>query len=410
MRDDHRITALLLLLVVAGKLFVVSNGYLLPTITSTTTTTSFRRRRRCPTSRQTTLVLLKVQQNKQNQNHPEVAVVEVLEGKLKILEEVVKELHHRSSSSEGTTQKESQQQQQEQQQKQQFVARIQTLEEALKQSRISTRQQQETMESLQERLVTKGKDHEKELESIRTAMDQRSEERDDALVAFQDQSSAIQDQVLRKNKEKYEEAMEQTQEELRLKEQELAVLVETLETREVEREQELAHTKKRVHRQDNLQLQEELGRLRTELEADHGAILLERDDALASLTLQVSDYKKQVESLEADIERLSTSDSDLAEQVEIATGAVHAAEKREKATLLQLEDTKKRLNQAQVYRRVQELTLEALGNEQKELEDENQQLKEALQATEARASQAEAAAAARPRSIWRRIRLRFSRA
>ncbi len=76
-----------------------------------------------------------------------------------------------------------------------------------------------------------------------------------------------------------------------MKEQELALLVETLETQELEREQEMAHMKKHVHRHD-MQLTEELGRLRMELEANHGTILLERDDAIASLTHKSSGLQK----------------------------------------------------------------------------------------------------------------------
>ena len=171
-------------------------------------------------------------------------------------------------------------------------------------------------------------------------------------------------------KGKFERDIEGFQGQLTEKEDALASSVEKVETQVLQSDEEIAQVKKRIASQE-MELEAEVQRVKTEVKGGYQASLLDKDDEIAIIQLQVTEYKENIRSLQADVDKLAGGDSDHEEQTEIATAAVHAAEKREKAGMLDLEESERELKQAHVFMKLQRLTLRGLADEQQERDEEN---------------------------------------
>jgi hypothetical protein len=317
--------------------------------------------------------------------------VELLEGKLAILQEVVKELHHREIQHKNSSAASKQE-------KDEATMR---LEKEVDNSKIFEREQTEKIENLNERLLSRRKDFDQEIEALKTSMGLKCDEKDNELVVLRENSLQM--------KEDYETEIDKLRGELAVKAAELGSLEEKYETDGLENDKKIAKLEQRVENH-NLQLEKEIQRVKRELEDEHHAELAEKRMEIAQIQLEIQDYKKQIRSLASKVEELSEGDSNHEERIEIATAAVHAAEKRGEAASRELQDSEKRRKQLQVFLKLQQLTLQGLVDEMQENDEEMQQLKEALTTTKAKAAEAEVSLVAQPVSIWSRIKTRFSSA
>jgi hypothetical protein len=333
------------------------------------------------------------------QQNSESGEIELLEGKLQILEEVVKELYHRENKRKDDDSIATNQQQQ-------------LLEQELENANALEKDQSEQIDLFKEQLVLK----EEHIERLKVELDLKTKEQAEKTAALterleqecnqKDEELASFRERLLRVKGKFERDIEVFEGELAGKEDELVSWVDKFETQVLQSDEAIAQLTKRLASQE-MELEAEVQRVKTEADGGHQAALLDKEDEIAILQLQVTEYKEKIRSLQADVDKLSEGDSDRGEQLEIATAAVHAAEKREKAGILDLEESERKLKQAHVFLKLQRLTLRGRADEHQERDEENERLKEALKNAREQVATAQAAQAqSESQSIWRRIKSR----
>lgn len=311
--------------------------------------------------------------------------IDLLQGKVKILEEVVKELHHRENNHRDSTKTKQEEHQQV----------VRALEKDLERYKVQETEQTRQFQNLKESQILQGKKYEEDVAAITETLGQRCKESDKKLLASQEKLFRLE--------EGFKNDTAKLQGRLANREEELNILKEKIKMLGTQGEEENALQNNRISSLERRLRDAEQGK--ADMEKEHELTLQARNNEISKINLKVGDGLDIIHSLRAELKEMTRVDSDRDEQVEIATAAVEAAQKREKVATTMLVESETRTKQARVILKLQQLTLKALADELREFEEEKKTLRLELQ--DLRGKQAQAPV--RRQNVWKRIRSMFAK-
>ena len=260
-------------------------------------------------------------------------MVEILEGKVRILEQVVKQQQQNDSTSSDAAAK------------------------AIKEINTKLINANKTVQEFESKI--------KELEK---QLDQAKESKFDQAL----------ENTLRETKLKLEQKVQSLSTDLDKQGQENKIMKESIQSKETNYATELAKVKQKMQRakeQDAALLK----RVQDELHEERKLAIKGKDDEIKALKVDLKSREDIIQKLKAELEEIPKKlNKETEERIEIAKAAVSAAEKREQASLDQVEELKTQLKQAKVQVKVQLLTIQHFEREQDEYEEELVQLEKAL--------------------------------
>lgn len=345
----------------------------------------------------------------------------VLEGKLSILQDVVKEMDARHK----------QLLEQSENAEKDFCQQLETLRTDIEDAQKTAHFKEETIQSLQTDLQELEERHADALKRLKSTMDQDQEDLSKEL-------SALSDERLEKVKKEYSEYVSRLQSQLESKENERQELEDRLQVTDKAHmatikglESKIAHLEANLEIEKTNQIKEEtldgqkekiaalqrdyeesLERLETErFKADELEALDERRRAtIQELEGQIHQLSLEKDKFSADLESMSIQSE---ERVEIAAAAVKAGEKREEKLRDEADRLEQQLRQSQVQARILRLAMNGFVDENKEYEDqrdelwgETEQLETKLQQAMSRIVELEKE---NQRTLWQRVKAKFSK-
>jgi hypothetical protein len=297
----------------------------------------------------------------------------LLEGKLLILQDVVKELHRRQQTA----------QQLEQETNQETKVRITNLQNELETSQQKIQKQSIELEELHKQLLTMKDVHATELSRLTTEKDRQYQQQ---TVDLQQQSTEQIEEI----KQTYDQQIATLQTQIKSKEKELDSLTSQMKIQMLRDQKEIDSLRSKL-----TVAQDAASRIQQEediVQRDRSIEVQKKDETILELTGQlralqaklertVHDYKHQIQDLSNENRSLLSRLEEIAqrndEQMEIATAAVKAAESRERRAQLELEAVEKQCKQRTVQVKIQKLAMDGMIQEQSDLEEEADRWKEA---------------------------------
>ena len=329
-------------------------------------------------------------------------VVEILQGKLTVLEQVVTELNRRQKDQlvlEEERQKAATAQQNEAEE--QYQAEIQKLGLELEEAKLQGKEIKDDFDKIQESLKAQKQEYDEEIRGLKERLTVKNrEERERADSKTQEQLEQL-DARHHKKTEKLRLQLED-------KEEEMTVMKESFESEKLRQADKIAVLTK--HLADSvMQKDKALSELRSELGAEQSQQDQEIQAELSKLQAQLRERTTQIQSLEKELSEATKTPietgpspeeiekivndakdsakadvkSELEERITIATAAVTVAEQREKDAIKKLEKSKEQLQQAQLQVKIQQYTIKMMEESEIEYDEEIDYLRDAL--TDARA-------------------------
>ena len=326
----------------------------------------------------------------------------LLEGKLSILQDVVKEMDTRQK----------QIQEKSETAEKDYEEKLYNLGKEIDESEKTTGIQDEKIQSLKNELDDMEDQHISDLERLETRKDREYKEQSKEL-------SALASDRLDKIKIEYDHRTSQLQSRLEAKEKEIDELSSEFTTKSKETKDIIEAL--RARGQIAIAKQQEEQReiktedvLRTEMkeneESQRAAKEIEIDILKASHQKIVEEYKIKIEELSserddmsAELDAISTKSD---EQVEIATAAVKAGQKREETIQEKSDDIAKQLQRSRLQVKIMRMAMEGISDENRELLSQKETLKHTLDIARDGIAELENE---KSKSLWQKLRTRVSR-
>ena len=296
---------------------------------------------------------------------------DLLEGKLSILQDVVKEMDARQKQLQDKTENTSRV----------YEESLQSLGKELDESRQTTMIQEEKIKDFQNEFLKIEKKHASSLEQIQARRDREYEEQNNVL-------SDLSDGRLDRIKNEYDNNVVHLEDQLEKKQKEIDELSSELTTRSITSKKTIESLQEDVATQLEQRRieQHEYVRLKEVNENEETLRVKKEMETLKDKHKKIIDeYKIKIDviSSEKDI-LLSESDTITEksnEQVEIATAAVEAAEKREEKIKKESDDITKQLQRSRLQVKIMRLAMEGIVDENRGLFSKNVRLRQDLDIT-----------------------------
>jgi hypothetical protein len=322
---------------------------------------------------------------------------DLLEGKLSILQDVVKEMDARQKQIQDKTESTNRD----------YEENLQSLGKELDESRQITMIQEEKIKGFEKEFFKIEEKHASSLEQIQARRDREYEEQNNVL-------SDISDDRLDRMKKEYDNHVVHLEDQLEKKQKEIDELSSELTTKSVTSKKTIESLQENVATQlDQRRIdQDESIRLKKENENEETLRVKKEMETLKDRYKKIIDeYKIKIDviSSERDI-LLSESDTIIKksdEQVEIATAAVEAAEKREEKIEKESDDITKQLQRSRLQVKIMRLAMEGIVDENRGLFSKNERLRQDLDITRDQIAEFDEERNNRERK-WQKL-LRFSR-
>ena len=296
---------------------------------------------------------------------------DLLEGKLSILQDVVKEMDARQKQLQDKTENTSRV----------YEESLQSLGKELDESRQTTMIQEEKIKDFQNEFLKIEKKHASSLEQIQARRDREYEEQNNVL-------SDLSDGRLDRIKKEYDNNVVHLEDQLEKKQKEIDELSSELTTKSITSKKTIESLQEDVATQLEQRRieQHEYVRLKKVNENEETLRVKKEMETLKDKHKKIIDeYKIKIDviSSEKDI-LLSESDTITEksnEQVEIATAAVEAAEKREEKIKKESDDITKQLQRSRLQVKIMRLAMEGIVDENRGLFSKNVRLRQDLDIT-----------------------------
>lgn len=296
---------------------------------------------------------------------------DLLEGKLSILQDVVKEMDARQKQLQDKTENTSRV----------YEESLQSLGKELDESRQTTMIQEEKIKDFQNEFLKIEKKHASSLEQIQARRDREYEEQNNVL-------SDLSDGRLDRIKNEYDNNVVHLEDQLEKKQKEIDELSSELTTKSITSKKTIESLQEDVATQLEQRRieQHEYVRLKKVNENEETLRVKKEMETLKDKHKKIIDeYKIKIDviSSEKDI-LLSESDTITEksnEQVEIATAAVEAAEKREEKIKKESDDITKQLQRSRLQVKIMRLAMEGIVDENRGLFSKNVRLRQDLDIT-----------------------------
>ena len=296
---------------------------------------------------------------------------DLLEGKLSILQDVVKEMDARQKQLQDKTENTSRV----------YEESLQSLGKELDESRQITLIQEEKIKDFQNEFLKIEKKHASSLEQIQARRDREYEEQNNVL-------SDLSDGRLDRIKKEYDNNVVNLEDQLEMKQKEIDELSSELSTKSITSKKTIESLQEDVATQLEQRRieQHEYVRLKKVNENEETLRVKKEMETLKDKHKKIIDeYKIKIDviSSEKDI-LLSESDTITEksnEQVEIATAAVEAAEKREEKIKKESDDITKQLQRSRLQVKIMRLAMEGIVDENRGLFSKNVRLRQDLDIT-----------------------------
>jgi chromosome segregation ATPase len=290
--------------------------------------------------------------------------VDLLQGKLKVLEEVVDEMYDRDNENKESADAI----------KCEHDSRLDRLGSQLNDAKSKEENLTEEIQYIKASAASRDKQSSREIEDLEA----ESFTKDIQLKNYASQIAGLRDEIQKKSKDisSFHSQLQGKSEEIEVLNDRISAGKEDAEEQARNLNNELAEAKK------------------TEL-----------DQMENQIKTRVQNYEETIRSLKHELASRSGVENDYQERIEIAMAAASAAEQREKAAILKSEEANKKLKQAQFQALAQRLQVKSLEDEQLRLEEDVESFKQELQYAEAKVTEVKTRYSFRKsvRRLWSRI-------
>jgi DNA repair exonuclease SbcCD ATPase subunit len=296
----------------------------------------------------------------------ESKTVDLLQGKLRVLEEVVDEMYRRDNENKESADAI----------KCEHDARLDLLGNQLNNAKAKEEKLTEEIQHNKASAASRDKQSSREIENLEA----ESSKKDEELKNYSSEIAGLRYEIQKKSKDTsaFHSELQGKSEEIELLNDRISAGKKDAEEQARNLNNELAEAKK------------------TEL-----------DQMENQIKTRVQNYEETIRSLEHELASRLEVENDYQERIEISMAAVSAAEQREKAAVLKSEEANKKLKQAQFQALAQRLQVKCLEDGQLRLKADAESFKQELQYAEAKVTEVKPRYS--PRKSVRRLWSRFSK-
>jgi chromosome segregation ATPase len=329
----------------------------------------------------------------------------LLQGKLSILQDVVKELNLRQKTADKR----------EEHMELDHQRALNDLRQELETHQQKASSQESKLQEMQQAVILLNDEHTKELQRVTTTKTldyeaQRKDLENKWLKRLEEQKRDFETQIAERTEQiqTKQDQIDALTLKLQTKLQQSQGIIETLKAQiasglEESKQQAEAVQEQQVQSQQLQEKEEEISQLKGQLQT-----------LQAKQERVVNEYKHRIQELTLERDALSSEMKSISqqndEQIEIATAAVKAAEQRERRIQEELNSVQTQLQQGRVHLKVQKWVMDGIAKENEDLVAENLRLQEAMDAAQTKLATLEKGLVkGKKRGVGPRIRSFFSK-